>query len=222
MSEHPHIQRASENCKHVGEILNDTYRLLSRFYGIIESSALHVYHSALSFTPYGTRLYQTYSSKYPNRIIVTRGVERHWSPLVAVLLGHSESVNALSFSPNGSRLASGSDDETLRLWDGATGAPIATLEGHSDYVRSLSFSPDSSRLASGSEDKTVRLWDGTTGSPIATLEGHSESVTSLSFSPDGSRLASGSLDKTVRLWDGATGALIATLESHSEIGRAHV
>ena len=76
---------------------------------------------------------------------------------MAVLVGHSESVNALSFSPDGSRLASGSDDKTVRLWDGATGAPISTLEGHSDYVTSLSFSPDGSRLASGSYDKIVRL-----------------------------------------------------------------
>ena len=186
VSEHPHIQRASENSKHVEEILDDTYRLLSRFYGIIGSSALHVYHSALSFTPPGTRLYQTYSSRFPNRIIVRQGVERHWSPLMAALRGHSKTVYVLSFSPDGSRLASRSDDNTVRLWDGATGVSIATLEGHSGYVTPLSLSPDGSRLASGSDDETVRLWDGSTGVSIATLEGHSHPVTSLSFSPDGS------------------------------------
>ena len=214
VSDYFHIQRTSENSKHVEEILNDTYRLLSRFHGIIRSSAQHVYHSALSFTPPDTRLHQTYSSSFPNRITVTQGIPRYWSPLVAVLRGHSESVNVLSFSPDGSRLASGSYDKTVRLWDGATGIPIATLDGHSEPVTSISFSPDGSRLASGSYDKTVRLWDGSTGLPIATLNGHSESVTSISFSPDGFRLASGSYDKTVRLWDGASGVLIATLEGH--------
>ena len=128
---------------------------------------------------------------------------------IATLEGHSNIVTSLSFSPDGSRLASGSHDETVRLWDGATGAPIATLNGHSGPVRSLSFSPDDSRLASGSDDETVRLWDGATGAPIAILEGY---VTSLSFSPDGSQLASVSWDKAVRLWDVGTGAPIGALE----------
>ena len=206
-SEYPHIQRASENFKDVEEILNDTYRLLSWFHSIVRSSALHIYHSALSFTPPGTRLYQMYSRRFPNRIIPTQGVRQHWR-------GHSGSVYDLSFSPDGFRLASGSGDKTVRLWDGATGLPIATLEGHSNAVTSLSFSLDGSRFASGSDDSTVRLWEGATGVPIATLEGHSNLVTSLSFSPDGSRLASGLYDKTVRLWDGATGIPIATLEGH--------
>ena len=212
VSEYPHIQRASENSKHVGEILTDTYQLLSKSYSIIGSSAQHIYHSALSFTPPGTCLYQTYSSKFPSRIIVKQGVQRHWGPLVAALHGHSNSVYALSFSPDGSRLASGSGDKTLKLWDVATGVPIATLEGHTHSITSLSFSPNGSRLASGSYDNTVRLWG---DAPIATLKGHSDFITSLSFSPDSSRLASGSDDSTVRLWDGSTGEPITTLDGHS-------
>ena len=134
-SEWPNIQRTNVNAEHVEEILNDTYLLLAQFDNIIETSALHVYHSALSFAPSSTRLHRTYSSRFPNRIIASPGVQRHWSRLVAVLRGHSESVDALSYLPDGSRLASGSDDNTVRLWDGATGVPIATLEGHSSSDR---------------------------------------------------------------------------------------
>ena len=214
VSEYPHLQHASENYQHIEEFLNDTYRLLSQFYSIIRSSAIHVYHSALNFIPLDTCLHQTYSSRFPNRIIARQGVPQHWSPLVAVPHGHSRSVNVLSFSPDGSRLASGSHDNTVRLWDGASGIPIATLEGHSHCITSLLFSPDGSRLASGSDDNKVRLWDCASGVPIATLEGHSYSVSSLSFSSDGSQLVSRSDNGTVKLWDRASGAPIVTLEGH--------
>ena len=78
VAEYPNIQRASANAEHVEEILNDTYLLLAQFDNIIGMSALHVYHSALSFAPPSTRLHRTYSSRFPNRIIVTGGVQQHW------------------------------------------------------------------------------------------------------------------------------------------------
>ena len=110
-------------------------------------------------------------------------------------------VLSVSFSPDGSTLASGSWDNTVRLWAVATGEAIATLEGHTSWVHSVSFSPDGATLASGSEDGTVRLWAVATGEAIATLEGHTHRVLSVSFSPDGATLASGSGDGTVQLWD---------------------
>ncbi len=133
--------------------------------------------------------------------------------------GHSEAVLSVAYSPDGSRLASGSGDKTVKLWDTAKGKELATLAGHSGDVRSVSFSPDGRRLASGAEDKTVKLWDTTKGKELATLAGHSDSVLSVAFSPDGSRLASGSGPfigaGTVKLWDTATGKELATLAGHS-------
>jgi len=113
-------------------------------------------------------------------------------------------------------MASGSDDDTVRLWDPTTGTCHATLEGHSGSVYAVAFSPDGKLLASGSYDNTVRLCDPTTGTCRATLEGHSNWVRAVAFSPDGKLLASGSDDNTVRLWDPTTGTCRATLEGHSD------
>jgi WD40 repeat protein len=113
------------------------------------------------------------------------------------------------------RLASGSWDKTVKLWDAKTGAVVQTLTGHTDFVTSVAFSPDGTRLASGSHDNTVKLWDATTGAVIQTLTGHTGEVTSVAFSPDGARLASGSNDKKVKLWDAKTGAVVQALTGHT-------
>jgi WD40 repeat protein len=131
--------------------------------------------------------------------------------------GHTNSVNAVSFSPDGKLLATGSVDNTVKLWDTTTGKEIQTLSGHTNSVNAVSFSPDGKRLATGSSDKTVKLWDTTTGKEIKTLTGHKKWVTAVSFSPDGKLLATGSSDKTLKLWDTTTGKEIQTLAGHTNL-----
>ncbi len=75
------------------------------------------------------------------------------------LKGHSGPVNSASFSPDGKRIVSGSEDKTLKVWDAQTGRETLTLKGHSDAVTSVSFSPDGKRIVSGSGDKTLKVWD---------------------------------------------------------------
>ncbi|MEH2073969.1 MAG: hypothetical protein V7K57_06185 [Nostoc sp.] len=135
---------------------------------------------------------------------------------IYTLQGHSNSVNSVTFSPDGKTLASGSSDKTIKLWDVGTGREIYTLQGHSSCVNSIAFSPDGKILASGSDDKTIKLWNVTTKAQIRTIEAHSDSVRSVTFSPDSKILASGSSDKTIKLWDMRTGEQIRTLQAHSE------
>jgi hypothetical protein len=128
-------------------------------------------------------------------------------------------LRTVAYSADGGRLVSGSNDNTLRIWNLASGESVA-LRGHGGRVRGVAYAPSGAQVASAAQDGQVRLWDvaGYTESRVLhtrALDGHDDAVLSARFSPDGERVVTASRDRTARVWDAATGETLATLrEGH--------
>ncbi|ETW77087.1 hypothetical protein HETIRDRAFT_174269 [Heterobasidion irregulare TC 32-1] len=201
----------------LSELTSGARAFLIAFGSPMLQSTPHVYLSALPFAPQSSTVFKMYAKDFPQVLRVSAGADKHWSIIQDIIHARS-SVSCITFSPDGLRVVSGSEDSTIRLWDAATGAAMGDpLEGHTERVKSVAFSPDGLRIVSGSDDSTIRLWDVVTGAAMGDpLKGHTETVNSVAFSPDGLRIASGSEDSTIRLWDVVTGAAMGDpLEGHT-------
>ena len=150
-----------------------------------------------------------------------------------LVITNNYDVRPVAYSPDGKYIASGSRDESVRVWDAKSGACVATLKGHSNSVNSVAYSPDGQYIASGSLDKTIKIWQLVKRrirlfnsqshywkcKITLNTHSHSGSVYTVAFSPDGRRIASGSTDNSVRVWDADTdsdsyGTCIKTLNGH--------
>lgn len=120
---------------------------------------------------------------------------KHGRYSTRVFRGHQNGVMCLQFDEN--ILATGSYDNTIKIWDIETGECLRTLTGHTLGIRALQF--DDTKLISGSLDKTLRVWNWRTGECISTYQGHTEGVIAVHF--EGNILASGSIDRTVKIWN---------------------
>ncbi|KAH8591927.1 WD40-repeat-containing domain protein [Bisporella sp. PMI_857] len=196
--------------------LHDAKRFALYNRSIIEKAPLQLYCSALVFAPENSIIRRQFGKNISPLVEMKSQVQANWGAALQSFEGHLLAVKSVAFSPNGKQIVSGSDDETVRLWDVVTGTALQMLKGHEDVVTSVTFSPDSKQIVSGSYDQTVRLWDVATGVTLQSFEGHLHAVTSVAFSPNGKQIVSGSNDETVRLWDVLTGATLQTLEGHAE------
>ena len=130
-----------------------------------------------------------------------------------VLVGHNHAITHWAFSPDGTKLVTGGEDHTVRVWD-LGGDQVEQAPEHPGGVTAVAAALEGSRAISGGVDGTLRLWDLEKGIEIATLEGHRDRINALAITPDGRRALSASSDATLKVWDLLTGGELLTLSGH--------
>jgi len=152
-----------------------------------------IYGTTVDWSPDGTRLVA--ASGYGTNIGIFSASTRQE---LMTLQGHTDTLSAVVWSPDGNKIASGGGDRVIRIWNPTTGVSTLTLSGHTDIITSLAWNPDSVLLASSSVDRTIRVWNTTTGQALNLIQTH-EKVDALDWSPDGTQLAYAAADGVLHI-----------------------
>ncbi len=166
---------------------------------------------------YGPELSQRYLG-WEETQLLTIAEERWRAPLLPVLRGHAWAVNSVAVTPDGKYIVSGSDDQTVRVWELATGQEVRRFRaGLLSAVKTLAVTPDGKYVVSGMDiNGTVRLWELATGKVVRRFRGHRVGVNSVAVTPHGRYVVSGGWDGTVRLWELATGQEVRRFTGHED------
>lgn len=132
--------------------------------------------------------------------------------------GHRAAVRAVAYSPDGKFLATGSRDNSIKLWQVSTGREIRTFLGHLNPVNTVIFDPTGQWLASGSSDNSILIWEVATGKIKTKITGHDRRVSSLDFNADGTLLASGGWDRLAYIWNTASGEKLGEYKGNPATG----
>jgi len=155
--------------------------------------------SALCLNSHGTMLYIGYEDPSSDKLFMSWDIVRGNRNYISTT--HKEKILAIAVSVDGKWIATGSTDNTIKLFETRNYQEVMTFRGHSENITCLAFSPDSKYLVSGSVDNKVILWDLNRNIDLKTLSGHNKRVNTVAFSPDGQLIASGSDDTYILIWD---------------------
>ncbi|KAG8790906.1 hypothetical protein FRC12_010701 [Ceratobasidium sp. 428] len=187
------------------EFLRDMWMFADEFASTeARLSTPHIYVSTLTFWPDHSPISDHYGQQHTCLITErSTAISRRKSSPAGKLEGQ---VFCVSYSPDGTHIASGTACGVMCIWSALTGQLVGqSMEGHTGCVRTIAYSPDGVHILSGSDDSTMRIWDAhnchLVGQP---LQGHTRGITTALYSPDGAYIVSGSDDNTIRIWDAHT------------------
>ncbi len=171
----------------------------------------------LLYLPDGTKIFTAGSDQNPRLTIAPGPKGETVSGMGSVALrfpGHASRINAAAITPDGALIATASEDETVRVWETASGKTIRHFQGLLSRATSVAIRPDGKQIATGTEDGSIRLWDLSASDEHRPVSEAGDSLWSAVFNSDGSRFASAGADRKIRVYETASGKLLQTLDGH--------
>jgi WD40 repeat protein len=197
------------------KLVDDCERFVLRFFDVIKESAMHIYHSALAWSPMSSLTRQLYQKQMMTEVNLANAIDAQWDDCIRTIPIHDQPYDIV-FSHKGSALAV-AYHAGVKIFETVTG--VATFETDKPAV-SVAFSPDDDMLVCGCVDGTLRIWDVQTSDLIQSFEGHEDLTYSVMFSPCGNMIVSGGDENVVRIWDISSGQCKSVLKGHSTSVRA--